>query len=39
MIVKGLHEHVEITGSGKIILICRIQLHPSDPTFPFKAFR
>jgi hypothetical protein len=39
MIVKGFHEHVEITGSGKIILIPRIQLHASDPTIPFKAFR
>jgi len=39
MIVKGLHGHVEITGSGKIILIPRIQLHPSDPIIPFKAFR
>jgi PIF1 helicase. len=39
MIVKGLHENMKITGSGKIILIPRIQLHPSHPTIPFKAFR
>jgi hypothetical protein len=39
MIVKGVHEHMEITGCGKIILISRIQLHSSDPTIPFKAFR
>lgn len=39
MIVKGFHKHVEIIGSGKIICIPRIQLHPSDPTIPFKSFR
>ena len=39
VIVKGLHEHVEITGTGKIIRITRIQLRSSDPTIPFKAFR
>jgi hypothetical protein len=28
MIVKGLHEHVEITHSEKLSLLPRIQLHP-----------